>query len=99
MANLARRDRSLVARGGIRLSSRSFVPFSINSGFVAGLNTLDFVVEDVGVISGFRVAEISGTASPVPEPLTILGSATALGFGALLKRQHSQKQKKDKQSA
>ncbi|MEQ9356948.1 PEP-CTERM sorting domain-containing protein [Coleofasciculus chthonoplastes] len=31
---------------------------------------------------------------PVPEPLTILGSATALGFGALLKRQQSRKQKK-----
>ncbi|MEQ9672243.1 PEP-CTERM sorting domain-containing protein [Coleofasciculus sp. G2-EDA-02] len=34
-------------------------------------------------------------ATPVPEPLTILGSATALGFGALLKREHSKKQKKD----
>jgi len=31
---------------------------------------------------------------PVPEPLTILGSATALGFGALFKRQQSKKQKK-----
>lgn len=30
----------------------------------------------------------------VPEPLTIIGSATALGFGALLKREHSKKQKK-----
>ncbi|MFP4101719.1 PEP-CTERM sorting domain-containing protein [Coleofasciculus sp.] len=29
-----------------------------------------------------------------PEPLTILGSATALGFGALFKRQQSRKQKK-----
>lgn len=32
----------------------------------------------------------------VPEPLTILGSATALGFGALFKREHSKKQKKAK---
>ena len=30
----------------------------------------------------------------VPEPATILGSTTALGFGALLKRKHSRKQKK-----
>ncbi|MEQ9356384.1 THxN family PEP-CTERM protein [Coleofasciculus chthonoplastes] len=30
----------------------------------------------------------------VPEPLTILGSATALGIGALLKRESSKKQKK-----
>ncbi|MEQ8466266.1 PEP-CTERM sorting domain-containing protein [Coleofasciculus sp. E1-EBD-02] len=31
--------------------------------------------------------------TPTPEPLTILGSATALGFGALFKRQQSKKQK------
>lgn len=37
------------------------------------------------------------SVEPVPEPLTILGSATALGFGALLKREHSRKQKKSKQ--
>ena len=30
----------------------------------------------------------------VPEPLTILGSVTALGIGAALKRKHSRKQKK-----
>ncbi|NEO97466.1 MAG: PEP-CTERM sorting domain-containing protein [Symploca sp. SIO2E9] len=29
-----------------------------------------------------------------PEPLTILGSATAIGFGAALKRKHSKKQQK-----
>jgi len=34
------------------------------------------------------------SATPVPEPLTILGSATALGFGALLKRESSKKRKK-----
>jgi hypothetical protein len=33
-------------------------------------------------------------AQSVPEPLTILGSATALGFGVLLKREYSRKQKK-----
>lgn len=32
--------------------------------------------------------------TPVPEPLTILGSATALGFGALLKREYAKKQNK-----
>jgi len=32
-----------------------------------------------------------------PEPLTILGSVTALGFGGLLKREYSKKQKKSKQ--
>ncbi len=33
---------------------------------------------------------------PVPEPLTILGSGVALGFGALFKKEHSRKQKKNK---
>jgi choice-of-anchor A domain-containing protein len=34
---------------------------------------------------------------PVPEPLTILGSGMALGFGAFFKRQQSKKQKNAKQ--
>jgi len=33
------------------------------------------------------------TSESVPEPLTILGSATALGFGAFLKREHSKRQR------
>lgn len=32
---------------------------------------------------------------PIPEPITILGASTALGFGALFKRELSKKQKKD----
>jgi hypothetical protein len=31
---------------------------------------------------------------PVPEPLTMLASATALGFGAFFKREHSKKPQK-----
>ena len=37
-----------------------------------------------------------GTSEPVPEPLTILGSGVALGFGALLKKESSKKQNKVK---
>jgi hypothetical protein len=33
------------------------------------------------------------TSESVPEPLTLLGSATALGFGAFLKREHSKRQR------
>jgi len=33
------------------------------------------------------------TSESVPEPLTILGSATALGFGAFLKREYSKRQR------
>ncbi len=33
-------------------------------------------------------------AEAVPEPLTILASATALGFGAFFKREHSKKRQR-----
>lgn len=66
--------------------------FSINAGFVSGINTLDFVVEDVGVISGFRVETISGTADPlhqVPTPAAILPVLTGL-FGTAARRQNQE---------
>jgi hypothetical protein len=58
-------------------------PFIINSGFVAGLNTLDFMVYNESGPTALRT-EITGTADPagvVPEPmsLVLLGS----GFVAL----------------
>ncbi|MEQ9237416.1 PEP-CTERM sorting domain-containing protein [Coleofasciculus sp. E2-BRE-01] len=37
---------------------------------------------------------VNATHTPAPEPLTILGSATALGFGALFKKQSSRKRNK-----
>jgi hypothetical protein len=73
----------------------SFSPFNINSGFQADINTLDFVVRDVGVISGFRVGEISGTAQPisqsVPEPSSTLGilALGVLAAGSDFKRKLS----------
>lgn len=53
-------------------------PFTITSGFVPGLNTLDFVVNDFGQIAGLRVDQISGAAN-VPTP----ASALMLPIGAL----------------
>lgn len=38
--------------------------------------------------------ENPSASKPVPEPLTIIGSATALGWGVLLKRGNSKKQNK-----
>ncbi len=63
----------------------SLCNFSVSSGFINGLNTLDFQVNDFGVISGLLVASISGTANvaddngggQIPEP----GTLAILGFG------------------
>jgi hypothetical protein len=40
-----------------------FSPFTINAGFVPGVNTLDFVVEDQGCPGGIRI-ELTGSAQP-----------------------------------
>lgn len=50
----------------------------ISSGFVAGLNTLEFYVEGNGVTDGFALKALSFTAAPVPEP-----AAMALMLGGL----------------
>lgn len=70
----------------------AYTNFGITSGFVPGINTLDFVVRDVGVISGFRVGSIEGRArvlnGNVPEPgtLALLAAMGLTGMGALLRR-------------
>lgn len=57
--------------------------FSIGSGFVAGINTLDFVIQDVGSVGAFR-AQLAGTAEllAVPEPATLaLVGLSLVGLG------------------
>lgn len=51
---------------------------------------------DFGVRADFEVANRVSSLEPetVPEPSTILASATVLGCGALLKREHSKKKSK-----
>ncbi len=62
----------------------SLVGFSITSGFVAGINTLDFRVVDEGAPGALRVDDLVGTANvavtgAVPEPASWL--MMILGFG------------------
>jgi hypothetical protein len=62
-------------------------PFTLSSGFITGLNTLEFTVyNSTRSASGLRVEFLESSAAAVPEPLTLLGAGTALGFGALFKR-------------
>ncbi len=63
--------------------------FSITSGFQAGVNTLDFDVQDVGVVGGFLVQSISGRATrvSVPEPTSLaLVGVGMLVMGAVARR-------------
>lgn len=64
--------------------------FTINAGspFVSGVNTLDFVVQDFGVVSGFRVGSLTGTAAlidpnAVATPLPATALMAVVGFPLL----------------
>ncbi len=58
----------------------SQTPFSLTSGFMAGVNTVDFVVLNDSGPTGLLVDNTSATASPTPEP----GSLILLATGAVV---------------
>jgi len=69
----------------------SLGPFTLGSGFIAGINTLDFVVNNIGGEitnpTGLRVEFQSATADQVPVPAAIwlLGSGL-LGLIGIARR-------------
>ncbi len=72
---------------------RALTPFSIYSGFVAGINNLDFVVENGGTYpnpTGLLV-EITGTATATPEPSVLVLVGTMFVVGILAKAKHPAK--------
>lgn len=69
--------------GVIVANFSSLTPFSISSGFLPGLNTLQFVIEDNGGQAAFR-AELSGTAAVVPVPAALPLFMAALALLGLL---------------
>ena len=68
-------------------------PFTLNSGFVSGVNTLDFVAVDSYLLGGFLVSSVQGVATPlnsstssVPGPLPLLGIGAAFGYSRKLRK-------------
>lgn len=82
-----------VSNGSTATDFKSFYAFSLLSGFIDGLNTLDFVVENQGGPTGLRV-EATGSADrtplfeevPVPEPVSIVILGSGLLAAGLLRR-------------
>jgi hypothetical protein len=75
--------------GGATSNYSALHAFTLSSGFVAGINTLDFTVLDLGVATGLRVDSLVGTANAVPEPASwamMIGGFGLLG-GALRRKQ------------
>lgn len=62
--------------------------FKLNTGFVAGINSLEFVMSNDGTAvnpGGIRV-DLGGTAVPIPEPSSFMLGALGIGALALVRR-------------
>ena len=70
-----------VSTGNTSAGFSALSAFTLNFGFVAGVNTLDFQVQDVGGGAGFMVSSLSDTAISEPGMLAVFGPGLAgLGF-------------------
>jgi hypothetical protein len=73
---------------GSGFDANSIRDFTIESGFVEGLNTLEFLVNNAGETpnpTGFRVDLLRGAAMPIPEP-SAFALVSAAGLALLSRR-------------
>ena len=67
-----------------------------SDGTVSMLELTHTSLNDAGNASALKIETMGVEPTPMPEPLTILGSATAIGFGAFFKKNIAKKQKSKK---
>ena len=87
---------TLALLGNTNNNFESFHSFTITGGFVAGVNTLDFVVTDTGNPGALNVNSLVGTVSSVPEPSTI--TLMILGWTSMLTYRRVKAVKKGRRS-
>jgi hypothetical protein len=79
--------------GGLTGNFTQFHTFTINSGFVLGLNTLDFKVNNISGVAGLNITNLSGSVDVVPEPASlslVLVAGLAMPFWARrFRRRHA----------
>ena len=70
----------------------SLTPFLINSGFVSGVNQVDFVIVNQGSATGLMVDDTVATAdaqTPEPGSLLLLGTGMAVGALQIVRKQRA----------
>lgn len=81
---------TLSLSGGSSATSNfnTFHDFALNDGFVSGVNTLEFVLTDLGAPGGFNLTALTGSAAIIPEPsiYALLIGAGTLAFAFARRR-------------
>lgn len=64
----------------------AFDTFTLNTGFVPGINTLSMRVLNFGGPGGLHVDALRGLAEPIPEPVSLVLVVTAVGLACAIRR-------------